>query len=326
MEFLYVDEDWTKIETDYLVNLCRQYGLNFHVIADRYSFGSSEDQQHASNAISSSETALETASIFKRRSLVEIKTRYNELCKRLVNFKHLADPFYDPEKDLKRKELLNKILYERDAAYLQEEASVLAAISNIIHAQISESPIMHEDGSPIYSLEWFQRRRNQYIELYAGDLFAFIDGISQAEWMRKNVATSTSLTAGSHQAYSSTPHSKKTSALKTSAPPASASTTSTPRNSSSATSTSHTSEFTVPKKEKVWIGPFPRSTKLKPLRTGISKHVEKILFEEFGLPVKPIIPIASIQDAYDDIRGLALMLVDERKLLDRLEAQARPYK
>ena len=179
------------------------------------------------------------------------------------------------------------------------------------------------------SLEWFQNRRTELIKFYAGDLYAFIDGISQAEWMRKNIvsplhpsATTGTGTGGGSSMKKKVAAGTTPSAGRTSNSPyvgdwprASVTTPGGPAFGTGSASTS--------KKEKVWIGPFPRSSKLKPIRTGLTKHIEKALIEEYAVPARPIIPVASQIDAYDDIRGFMLMLLDERKLLEKLEAQLK---
>ena len=93
MEWI-VDDRWSKIETDYLLSLCELYNLNFHVIADRYSFGvpvplATTDEMEEDKMNTSSRGGG------GKRSIVEIKARYNVLCQRLPLYKYLADPFYD---------------------------------------------------------------------------------------------------------------------------------------------------------------------------------------------------------------------------------------
>ena len=39
-----LDNEWTKEETDYLLNLCRKYDLRFIVIADRYEYSNTKSR------------------------------------------------------------------------------------------------------------------------------------------------------------------------------------------------------------------------------------------------------------------------------------------
>ena len=64
------------------------------MIADRYSFGvpvplaaTDETEEDKINTSSRGGSG--------KRTIVEIKARYNVLCQRLPLYKHLADPFYD---------------------------------------------------------------------------------------------------------------------------------------------------------------------------------------------------------------------------------------
>ena len=101
------DVDWKKEETDYLFSLCKEFDLRWAVIYDRYTFG-------------------------KPRSLVELRDRYNQVCRKLISSRvsmNSNDPHskmelqkytYDKYKDIQRRRNL-EILYSRTAQQIYHE-------------------------------------------------------------------------------------------------------------------------------------------------------------------------------------------------------------
>jgi DNA methyltransferase 1-associated protein 1 len=75
------DPEWSRAETDYLFDLCRQFDLRFVVIADRYNFvppalPAADAAQGAGPAPPAAEP--------KQRSVHELKARYFGIARRLV--------------------------------------------------------------------------------------------------------------------------------------------------------------------------------------------------------------------------------------------------
>ncbi|KAI8330854.1 hypothetical protein BC941DRAFT_456505 [Chlamydoabsidia padenii] len=105
------DPDWTKEETDYLMDLCRRYDLHFYVISDRYQF----DSNH-------------------HRSIDDLKERFYNIQQKLYHKAHGKGPLtqlaFDKAKELERKHAL-KILYTRTKEEDQEEMQVLAEVKRI---------------------------------------------------------------------------------------------------------------------------------------------------------------------------------------------------
>ena len=70
------DPDWSRAETDYLFQLCRQYDLRFVVIADRYSFEAPPPPADGAGALPPLPP--------KTRTVHELKARYFGIARRLV--------------------------------------------------------------------------------------------------------------------------------------------------------------------------------------------------------------------------------------------------
>ncbi|KAJ1988806.1 swr complex subunit [Dimargaris cristalligena] len=106
------DDDWTKAETAYLMDLCRQFDLRFVVVADRYEFPD------------------------KSRSMEDLKERYYSVQQKLLRGRHTAGPINDPglqrdlavydynkDREIERKSYL-EVLYRRTRAQVQEEEAL----------------------------------------------------------------------------------------------------------------------------------------------------------------------------------------------------------
>ncbi|ORZ24095.1 hypothetical protein BCR42DRAFT_431992 [Absidia repens] len=105
------DHTWTKEETDYLIDLCKQYHLRFQVIADRYQF---DPKRH--------------------RSIDDLKERYSNIQQKLhkAEGKGVSAPLatFDKARELERKHAL-RILYNRTKEEEQEEAELLTEVKRI---------------------------------------------------------------------------------------------------------------------------------------------------------------------------------------------------
>ncbi|KAJ3075930.1 DNA methyltransferase 1-associated protein 1 [Podochytrium sp. JEL0797] len=94
--------DWPKQETDYLIDMCRQFSLKFIVIADRYEVEG------------------------KTRSVEDLKERYYDVSGKLQIARSASTPIlqpvfkYDKQRDIQRKLNLNT-LYNRTPEAIKEE-------------------------------------------------------------------------------------------------------------------------------------------------------------------------------------------------------------
>lgn len=106
-----LDPDWSKEETDYLMDLCQQYNMRFILITDRYSY-----QQ-------------------KSRSMEDLKDRYYTICRTLAKERASGqDPLYqyafDKTREVERKQAL-ETLAGRTKEQMDEEAALLVEIQRI---------------------------------------------------------------------------------------------------------------------------------------------------------------------------------------------------
>lgn len=103
---------WTRAETDYLLEMCRQYDLRFLVVRDRWDM-----------------------SRFALRSVEDLKERYYSLCNALARSRappgqELKLRAFDADHERRRKEQLGK-LYNRTSQQVEEEQTLLGELRKI---------------------------------------------------------------------------------------------------------------------------------------------------------------------------------------------------
>lgn len=105
-----VDEnknEWDYEEVDYLFQLCRKYDLRWFIIHDRYCYESTE-----------------------HRTLEDLKDKFYEVCQNYFAARDSKDPLlqslkYDKEKEIERKQYLNRLLSRTAAEIAEEEALII---------------------------------------------------------------------------------------------------------------------------------------------------------------------------------------------------------
>ncbi|SPO24929.1 related to SWC4 - component of the Swr1p complex [Ustilago trichophora] len=128
------DDDWTKEETDYLMDLCAAYDLRFVVIHDRYDWASAQTTYLAG----SSSAPLQSA---KERSMEDLKARYYAICRRLIRSRISSDDVetrqvllatyaFDKQREVERKKAVAR-LYTRTPDQLAEEEALYVEIRRI---------------------------------------------------------------------------------------------------------------------------------------------------------------------------------------------------
>ncbi|KAK4466524.1 putative SWR1-complex protein 4 [Cladorrhinum samala] len=127
---------WTKEETDYLLELVRDFDLRWAIIWDRYDF------QPKVEGVNGADTALVAAS--KPRTMEDLKARYYEISAKMMAVQtpvqYMTRPEFelyemiqnfDPEQERKRKQFaLNTMARSKDEA--REEESLLLEVKRIL--------------------------------------------------------------------------------------------------------------------------------------------------------------------------------------------------
>ncbi|CDU24489.1 related to SWC4-component of the Swr1p complex [Sporisorium scitamineum] len=128
------DDDWTKEETDYLMELCAAYDLRFVVIHDRYDWAAAQ-----SSFLNGSTSAV--LQPVKERSMEDLKARYYAICRRLIRSRISTDDVetrqmllstyaFDKQREVERKKAVAR-LYTRTPEQLAEEEALYVEIRRI---------------------------------------------------------------------------------------------------------------------------------------------------------------------------------------------------
>ena len=108
------DDEWTKEETDYLIDLCQQYDLRFVIITDRYTWPD------------------------KERSMEDLKARYYAICRRLIRSRISTDDMearsqlvltysFDRAREVERKRHVARLFSRTPQQLAEEEALYIEA-------------------------------------------------------------------------------------------------------------------------------------------------------------------------------------------------------
>lgn len=108
------DDDWTKEETDYLIDLCQQYDLRFVIITDRYEW------------------------MGRERSMEDLKARYYAICRRLIRSRISTDDMearsqlvltysFDRAREVERKKYVARLFSRTPQQLAEEEALYIEA-------------------------------------------------------------------------------------------------------------------------------------------------------------------------------------------------------
>ncbi|KAI9258936.1 hypothetical protein BDA99DRAFT_514573 [Phascolomyces articulosus] len=131
-----LDNEWTKEETDYLLDLCQKYDLRFIVIADRYEYSR------------------------KSRSIEDLKDRYYSVYRALLKYRETSSNEtsiqqhygFDKAKELERKEAL-EVLYSRTREQMEEEEALLVEVKRIEQEEArltrERESVMHVQPIPL---------------------------------------------------------------------------------------------------------------------------------------------------------------------------------
>ncbi|EED23808.1 DNA methyltransferase 1-associated protein DMAP1 [Talaromyces stipitatus ATCC 10500] len=130
-------DDWSREETDYLMNLVEEYDLRWVIIADRYDFQPEISENTEANA-----TALVTAKSV--RTMEQMKARYYTVAANMLALEHPPSEMseaefalhekmmkFDPERERVRKELA-ALQLNRTADEVREEGILLEELKRIV--------------------------------------------------------------------------------------------------------------------------------------------------------------------------------------------------
>ena len=138
-ESLLKSDDWTKEETDYLVNLALEYDLRWIVMADRYDYRPPHPPPN--------DEAMAVAVAHKPRTMEDMKARYYEVSAKIMAYRHPLSSMstnefelhekmtkFNPTQEMTRKKLAEALL-SRSPEEIREEEILLGELKRIVMNQ-----------------------------------------------------------------------------------------------------------------------------------------------------------------------------------------------
>ena len=134
------NHDWTKEETDYLIDLAQDFDLRWIVIGDRYDYRPAETQKEKADSMPVSVQA-------KARSIEDMKARYYDVAAKIMALKHPLPSMSTTEFELHEKmtkfdaklettrKKLAETLFHRSPEEVKEEELLLAELKRIVNGQ-----------------------------------------------------------------------------------------------------------------------------------------------------------------------------------------------
>lgn len=148
-ESLLRSEDWTREETDYLVDIVAEYDQRWPIIIDRYDYNLQTSPQEASDA----------AGVRKVRDMEDLKARYYGVSAKMLSHKrpvhsmneaeyklHEAYLAFDPTIERRRKDYARSIM-QRSQEEAKEEEKLLVELRRII----ARTERLNEERSELYA-------------------------------------------------------------------------------------------------------------------------------------------------------------------------------
>ncbi|KAK4159331.1 putative SWR1-complex protein 4 [Cladorrhinum sp. PSN259] len=343
---------WTKEETDYLLELCKDFDLRWALIWDRYDFQPNEG--NGSNAI---------VPAGKPRTMEDLKARYYEISAKMMTvqtpMQYMTRPEYelfelintfDPEQERKRKQFaLNTMARSKDEA--REEESLLLEVKRIL----ARTERFNEERRELYNRLDYPATETDItsFKTSAGlqNLLQTLMSSDKAKKQRKqamgpgDVASPSSAVPAS--AVSET-HPNRRESIAASAASAhrdsEARTPATPAEPTPTATTAANKKKGAPQPERrkltkqeeevygisthdrLGSGPTFRYEKINKLyshKSGQQQMRITNVLSELGIPPRLVMPTAQVTAQFELLWSAVTSLVDLRKVSDRLDAEIK---
>ncbi|KAI9734809.1 MAG: swr complex subunit [Cirrosporium novae-zelandiae] len=336
------NENWTKEETDYLVEMAIEYGLRWPIIWDRY------DYQSSSPSTSSDQTQAVIPTP-KVRSLEDLKSRYYTVAAKSMalhtppsNMTPSEFDLYekmlkfDPKQETNRKHLAASLLH-RSTEEVAEEELLLGELQRII---TNEEKLAQERKEIYDRFESPQSTGNttsmyQSSQALAGLMHQLITADKQKK--RRSLLASGAITANAAAAGDNTP------ASSPSAPPSATNThhghrDSLASNKNKSTPTSHqppqprilspTEEirYGVQHHERLTSGiafRYERLSKHTSAKSNVQNQKIAAAMTELNIPPRLVMPTENVCNAYERLIAEVMLLLDVRKIREKVENEIK---
>jgi DNA methyltransferase 1-associated protein 1 len=355
--------EWTKEETDYLLELAREYDLRWAIIWDRYEFVPKPPQEEEANGTS---TAVVPAP--KPRTMEDLKARYYEVAAKMMAVQKPAQYMtrpefelyemmqnFNPEQERKRKEFaLNTMARSKDEA--REEESLLLEIKRIL----ARTERFNEERRELYNrLDYPATDSDINSFKSSAGLQALLQNLMSTDKSKKRksiLGPGEGVSPGSavpnsavsesgpnrRESIAAAPSSRRDSDVR--GPAASAEPTPTTATSAAAAAAANKKKgsaaqperrklsaqeeqvYGVSYHDRLGSGPtfrYERINKLYSHKSGQQQMRMTNALAELDVPPRLVMPTAAVTAQFEVLWGAVTALVDMRKLSDKLEGEIK---
>ncbi|CAO3651872.1 unnamed protein product [Cunninghamella blakesleeana] len=334
-----IDTDWSKEETNYLFQLCRQFDLRFPVISDRFEGGSPT---------------------ITKRTMEDLKDRYYSVNRKLIKVRGGLNYEYNPHID--RQTLLQQFSY--DKAKETERKQALLKLYQRTKEEIEEEEILFLEAKRMeeYQQALTTRRDQLYSTLHLEQAQQMPSTPLTPVHATSSVSSAAAVAAGTtNAATGGSGHGASTSSTNATSSTSATNTSSTSSQLKSPTtnttshsnpggigiagvttgssqdqkkkkkdetvkkarriSTSSSVEDLLPpppeRKEKLIPGAYVRSQKLPGVKTTMQTKVLRAM-ADYGIGPRPVMPTQEVCYKYEHLQNSVLALLEIKKVAEKV--------
>lgn len=306
------DPEWTREETDYLFELCREYDLRFPIIWDRYEYPGGGTPPRSMEDIK--------ARFYKvSRQLMELRTPVAQMTPEQTAHYNLLD--FKKEQEVARKKMAER-LFSRSSEEVREEQMLLTEFKRILTNQEA----MYEERRDL-----FQRLN---VPIQSGSIAAYqgsqglthlrdvLMASSDKSKKRKSIAMSGAAHGANGTGADHNGQQTPTGVSSGRDGPGPAAAAARRRQLTA----EEEEAFGVTYPEKLTSGIKFRSAMVPTNPRGVTQQKSAQALAQLGISNKLTMPTARTLAKYEQLQAALANLLDTKKLLDKLEQEARVLK
>ncbi|EEB07298.2 Swr1 complex subunit Swc4 [Schizosaccharomyces japonicus yFS275] len=286
-ERLLRDDDWSREETDYLMELCKEYDVRFFIIADRYIF---KGRKRRLEDIKDRLCKIQRALLVDRHPLNTMTAAQSALYNSLA---------YDKDQEIARKEYLERLMARTPEEIAEEEALFI----ELKRIQATQEKMIRDREDILRLLSEQKPTSNAQEYLTSSGLSGLVQDMAATEKARKRVENP-KFTSGVDM-YSS----------RVSAPVRNMNGRSLRRGPMP-----DDAIYGVSWHEKLQTGAFVRSQRLPTIKASLTQRVYGIL-AELGIPMRLVMPTERTCTKFTQLQNDIVTLLELKRQVDRLGAE-----
>lgn len=320
-------ENWSRSETDYLMNIVKEFDLRWAIISDRYQYSSPN-----------------TSEVPRRRTMEDLKARYYYVAAKMLSlqcppremsqdefYAHEKMLKYDPDQERVRKELA-VLQLNRSKEEVQEETILLEELRRIV---ANEDAFMEERKELYGRLEAPPSTANTAAYQTSQGLAQLLSSLLQADKSKKRrsllgsemgVPYSGSQSTSSQQAIRDNRSDTPTTSAGLSNKKSNAATSSTPQHIIKTLTPAEEAKYGVSHHEKISSGVQfrnDRAQKLTQAKSNIQSQKLASALTELDIPPRLLMPTESVCREFEKMISSVNVLLDTRKLFEKVEGEIR---